>query len=184
MYGWNLLRKLSMISENFSCLLSSFSWSRFHKTVPAEIYGKKLIWSHLSLQWSHKMALKYLNIHVYCPQYSDTFVLLVFGEKNCQKIRIKMYPKSFRPKGSFVKSIPCLIGVVIFFAGVVIEIAKDIKRKIWNDDFLCSKNEATLIVPENGTLHNEAFFFLFWSSSLSNGLVLSLECLAVPSLLA
>jgi hypothetical protein len=54
------------------------------------------------------MALKYPKIKYYRPQYSDEFIFVVFGGKMSKilEMRKKIYVKSFRPKRSFVKSVP------------------------------------------------------------------------------
>jgi hypothetical protein len=52
------------------------------------------------------MALNYIKIQEYCPQPKINFYLCFYGREISPKFRMKINLKSFRPKSSFVKSIP------------------------------------------------------------------------------
>jgi hypothetical protein len=59
-----------------------------------------------------KMALKYLEIQAYCQDYSDKFL----WSKFVQNSRIKVCPKTFRPKKSFVESTPAAANTFFLMA--------------------------------------------------------------------
>jgi hypothetical protein len=60
-------------------LSSSCSWGRFNWTVSAETYTNH-IWSNIPrFELWHYVTLKYLKILVYCPWYTDKFVLFLGG---------------------------------------------------------------------------------------------------------
>jgi hypothetical protein len=93
-----LEQKLRLARGTSTAPSSARSWGRFYETVSAEIYRYNLTWSNLSLQlWHYTLTT--------IRTYINLFILFV-GEKGVQNLRMKIDPKSFRPKWSFVSSIP------------------------------------------------------------------------------
>jgi hypothetical protein len=83
--------------------LESISWNHCGRNL--QTY-KNLIWSNLTLPLCPFMSLMCLKIQDYCPSNSAKFWYVAFRLKFVQNLRTKICPKSFRSKGSFVKSVP------------------------------------------------------------------------------